>query len=236
MAKRIGATLFVMSLMLLLVGGMAFADASASNNGKVPEGKGKPSGPTDSTEITTAGNPNQDCDGDSGGNSDTGNGANQGDAYDNTCDPDYEPMPGNGDGNGERVGIPCTGCVGQADDKNPQGQMPDASDSNNGYECDGNNGIAKGNPAHTTCSSSLTQDNPPQDNPPTTDVLGSGGTRPPTQVLGVQLSKEPGATEVLGVAMARTGIEAIPLSLVALALMGIGIALMNSPRPLRTTV
>jgi LPXTG-motif cell wall-anchored protein len=41
--------------------------------------------------------------------------------------------------------------VGKADNKNPKGQRPDASDHNNGYECDGNNGIAKGNPAHTAC-------------------------------------------------------------------------------------
>ncbi len=268
MTRKIGATLFVMSLLLLLVGGSAFAGPSAANNGKVPEGKGKAAGRTDSTEIavepasqgssketTTAGNPNQNCDGDSGGKSDTGKGANQGDAYDNTCDsPDYDPAPGNGKGNGQRVGIPCTGCLGQADDKNPKGQMPNASDRNNGYECDGNKGIAKGNPAHTTCSPPLTQDNPPKDNPPkdnppkdnppkdnpptsnppTTQVLGSGTPRP-TQVLGVQLSKEPGAAQVLGVAMARTGLPVISVALIALALTGLGVTLMTSPKSLKTT-
>ena len=264
MAKRIGATLFVMSLLLTLISGMAFAggkpqdssldggssDSPTTDSGGSTEVATETSTETDSGEITTADHADQICDGDSGGNSDTGNGANTGDAYDNTCDsPDYDPIPGNGDGNGERVGIPCTGCVGQADDKNPKGQMPGGSDSNNGYECDGNKGIAQGNPAHTTCT-------PPQNSSEgnageggngnvsnaggsittPTEVLGVGATRPPTEVLGVQLTKESAPTKVLGATLARTGVEAIPLSLVALALMGIGIALMNSPRPLRTTV
>lgn len=265
MTRRIGATLFVMSLLLTLISGMAFAkgqpgDASSLDGGSSEAPATESGGSAEVTsesstqvsgEVTTAGNPNQVCDGDSGGNSDTGSGANQGDAYDNTCDsPDYDPIPGNGNGDGERVGIPCTGCVGQADDKNPKGQMPNGSDSNNGYECDGNKGIAKGNPAHTTCT-------PPQNSnegnggtggngevlsaggssTTPTEVLSAGGTRPPTQVLGVQLTKQPASapTKVLGVAMARTGVEAVPLSLIAVALMGIGIALMNSPKPLNTT-
>lgn len=90
----------------------------------------------------------QVCDGDSGGNSDTGHGANQGDVYDNTC-PNGES--GNGNGGGQSNGQPCAGCVGQADDKNPPGQMPGPQDHNNGYECDGNNGIGRTNPAHTGC-------------------------------------------------------------------------------------
>ena len=60
----------------------------------------------------------------------------------------------NGEGDGEATGRPCAGCVGKADDKNPRGQRPNGSDSNNGYECDGNEGIAKGNPAHTGCAPS----------------------------------------------------------------------------------
>src|SRR5947207_670311 len=43
-------------------------------------------------------------------------------------------------------GEPCAGCVGNADNMNPHGQMPSASDTNAGYECDTNNGIAQGNP------------------------------------------------------------------------------------------
>jgi hypothetical protein len=58
---------------------------------------------------------------------------------------------GNGNGGGNATGEPCAGCVGKADNKNPKGQMPDASDANAGYECDTNHGIARTNPAHTGC-------------------------------------------------------------------------------------
>ena len=57
----------------------------------------------------------------------------------------------NGNGGGKATGKPCAGCVGKADNKNPKGQQPGGSDHNNGYECDGNNGIGKSNPAHTGC-------------------------------------------------------------------------------------
>jgi len=49
------------------------------------------------------------------------------------------------------VGKPCAGCVGKADNKNPQGQRPNGSDHNAGYECDRNHGIGRTNPAHTGC-------------------------------------------------------------------------------------
>lgn len=78
----------------------------------------------------------------------TGNGANDSGAYDSTCDGRESE---NGNGNGNASGRPCMGCVGNADNKNPPGQFPDGSDSNNGYECDGNKGVGKGNPAHTDC-------------------------------------------------------------------------------------
>lgn len=71
-----------------------------------------------------------------------------GGAYHSTCD--GSPSM-NGNGGGEATGRPCAGCVGAADNKNPPGQAPDGSDSNNGYECDGNSGIGKTNPAHTGC-------------------------------------------------------------------------------------
>jgi hypothetical protein len=71
-----------------------------------------------------------------------------GGAYHSTCD-GSPSMNGNGDG--AATGKPCAGCVGAADNKNPPGQAPDGSDSNNGYECDGNSGIGKTNPAHTGC-------------------------------------------------------------------------------------
>ena len=57
----------------------------------------------------------------------------------------------NGNGEGLAVGQPCAGCVGQADNKNPPGQLPNGSDPNAGYECDTNAGIGRTNPAHTGC-------------------------------------------------------------------------------------
>ena len=50
-----------------------------------------------------------------------------------------------GDGNGK-----CAGCTGKADDKSPGGQS--RNDNNNGYECDHNGGVGKGNPPHARCS------------------------------------------------------------------------------------
>lgn len=70
---------------------------------------------------------------------------NDGDPYDSTCD-------GSPALNGGKVHKNhCAGCVGAADNMNPSGQMPDGSDHNNGYECDGNNGVGKTNPAHSGC-------------------------------------------------------------------------------------
>ena len=57
----------------------------------------------------------------------------------------------NGNGNGNAVGKPAAGTVGKADNKNPQGQMPNGSGLNAGYECDTNHGIGRTNPAHTGC-------------------------------------------------------------------------------------
>jgi hypothetical protein len=71
----------------------------------------------------------------------------------NYCSTSDGSPSGNGNGNGNANGKPCAGCVGNADNKNPPGQYPDGSDANNGYECDGNNGIGKTNPAHTGCTS-----------------------------------------------------------------------------------
>ena len=75
-------------------------------------------------------------------------GENDGDPYDSTCDGSASQ---NGKGDGNATGKPCAGCVGAADNKNPKGQFPDGSDHNNGYECDGNQGVGKTNPAHTGC-------------------------------------------------------------------------------------
>jgi hypothetical protein len=45
------------------------------------------------------------------------------------------------------AGRPANGSVGNADDKAPRGQS--FGDHNKGYECDDNNGVGRGNPAHS---------------------------------------------------------------------------------------
>jgi len=62
----------------------------------------------------------------------------------------------NGKGDGKATGKPCAGCVGKADNKNPQGQKPNGTDANAGYECDRNQGIGQSNPAHTSCTTPTT--------------------------------------------------------------------------------
>lgn len=75
-----------------------------------------------------------------------GNGANVSGPYDGA--PDGPSMNGNDNSNSNK---PCAGCVGNADDKNPPGQRPNGSDHNAGYECDRNQGVGQGNPAHSPC-------------------------------------------------------------------------------------
>ncbi len=75
-----------------------------------------------------------------------GHGANQSGPYDSTCD--GSPSQ-NGNGDGRAVGEPCAGCVGNADEKNPLGQVSNGPDA--GYECDDNHGVGRGNPAHSGC-------------------------------------------------------------------------------------
>lgn len=71
--------------------------------------------------------------------------------YSSTCPTQVDCLPsGNGNGNGNRK-QPAAGSVGKADNKYPPGQYPGPEDDNNGYECDGNMGIALGNPAHSGC-------------------------------------------------------------------------------------
>ena len=62
--------------------------------------------------------------------------------YESTCDGTVGRNGGSGNGK-------CAGCDGGADNKNPPGQSK--NDHNNGYECDNNSGVAKGNPAHSRC-------------------------------------------------------------------------------------
>ena len=58
---------------------------------------------------------------------------------------------GDPSGNGNATNQPAAGTVGKADAKNPPGQAPDGSDANNGYECDGNQGVGQTNRAHSGC-------------------------------------------------------------------------------------
>lgn len=128
-------------------GDSASDDAAAADSGEAAaEDTGAAADASDATATSGPGNSGQGCDGTH--HSDTGHGANQGGPYDNTCD---GSPSGNGNGGGNATGKPCAGCVGNADDKNPHGQMPNGSDANRGYECDSNHGIGRTNPAHTGC-------------------------------------------------------------------------------------
>src|SRR3954469_17365267 len=99
----------------------------------------------------------------------SGHGANTHGPYDST----RSGAPSlNGNGKGQATGKPCAGCVGNADDKNPKGQMPNGSDANAGYECDRNHGIGRTNPAHTGCTTTTT---PPAGCPPGQTCGGSNG-------------------------------------------------------------
>lgn len=53
--------------------------------------------------------------------------------------------------NGVATTQPAAGTKGQADDKNPPGQASGGT-GNRGYECSINQGVARGNPAHTGCT------------------------------------------------------------------------------------
>ena len=136
----------------------------------------------------------------------TGTGANVGGPYDDTC----VPAPSeNGNGGGNATGKPCAGCVGKADEKNPPGQQPGGSDANAGYECDTNSGIAKTNPAHTSC---VVEEPPPSPPPPV--VSGGGGTTPGGS-----------PAKVLGKTLARTGTSTTWLFVVAMMLITAGVSM-----------
>lgn len=113
---------------------------------------------------------------------DNGVGANQSGPYDSTRD---GSPSGNGVGDGVAAGKPCAGCVGAADNKNPQGQLPDAaSDGNRGFECDANSGVGRSNPAHTGCTAAAptTSSAPPAEAPAPTQAVTQPSTRPATEV------------------------------------------------------
>jgi hypothetical protein len=141
----------------------------STNNGDI-QGAGSNSTPAGngpgSTETSGPGASNQGCNGDPSGHSDTGHGANYDGPYESVC-PSGPSLNGNGKGNA--VGKPCAGCVGSADDKQPQGQLPGGNDPNAGYECDRNHGVGRTNPAHTRpCASPTTTTAITTAPPPTT--------------------------------------------------------------------
>ena len=113
----------------------------------------------------------------------------------------------NGKGDGEATGRPAAGTVGKADNTNPRGQLPGPeSDGNNGYECDGNQGIAQGNPAHTGCAEAGASDSQdagtPSSSPPgvegvTLPAEETAETAETAEVLGVEAERSAPAT-VLG--------------------------------------
>jgi LPXTG-motif cell wall-anchored protein len=102
--------------------------------------------------------------------SDTDHGANNDDGYQSTCDETDFGGNGQEDGPGNQTGKPCAGCVGNADDKNPPGQLPGPEDENSGYECDDNEGVGQGNPAHSGCTAVP----PPPPPPPPPCVVNCG--------------------------------------------------------------
>ena len=133
----------------------------------------------------------------------SGNGANTNGAYDSTRD---GSPSGNGNGNGEAAGKPCAGCVGKADNKNPKGQLVNGSDSNAGYECDRNHGIARTNPAHTGCKTpppTTTPPPPPTSPPPPGCVVNCAPSSPPPP--GCVVNCASGQLEVAAVGSATGG-------------------------------
>jgi hypothetical protein len=137
----------------------------------------------------------------------------------------------NGNGNGNATGEPCAGCVGKADNKNPPGQLPGPSDLNAGYECDGNNGIGKTNPAHTGCAENAVT--PPVTPPVTplpptvlpiviTPVPGTAVTQPPVLMLNVA-SKQPAE-------LAFTGSTILLELLLGILALGLGMMMLVTAR------
>jgi len=129
-------------------------------------------------------------------------------------------------GNGNSGTNHAAGSVGSADNKNPLGQATNGGDSNNGYECDGNSGIARGNPAHTACSPPPPPPGPPPPPPPGPPPPPPPGPPPPPAVgvLGEVETKRPPAevAPVEGEELAFTGMTSAPLALAALGLAAIG--------------
>ncbi len=160
----------------------------------------------------------------------TGNGANQGPGpYTSTRD--GSPSL-NGNGDGLATGEPCAGCVGQADNKNPPGQMPNGGDPNAGYECDRNNGIGQTNPAHTGCTTGTVTPPPvvvpPVVVPPVVPPL----VTPPVLSLLPQVALEGAvaAIEQARPALAFTGSDSLRVAAVGLLAILLGLMAVMSAR------
>ncbi|MDQ3964445.1 MAG: hypothetical protein M3277_11125 [Actinomycetota bacterium] len=210
-------------------------DGSNSSDGSSTSGSSGRSSEADGSGASSQSGPTHGC---------AQAGQDPGNPYESTCD--LSPS-GNGNDRGGALGRPCAGCVGAADNKNPPGQFPDGSDHNNGYECDGNNGIGKGkdeqsrgNPAHTGCVRPL---GPP---PPPPNGRGPQGPRPPgppgppgppqfrpDQVLPrvtLPVPEERGRREEpVGAVLPITGIGPFRYLLLSLLLMMIGAVFMAYP-------
>jgi hypothetical protein len=169
--------------------------SSATQSASAPATSTSSSAKTSSSATTTAGNKNAGCHQTAYGA--TGPGANHSGPYNDTCD---GTASGNGNGGGKAVGKPCAGCVGKADEKNPKGQYPGGSDHNKGYECDGNHGIGRTNPAHTGCK---TPPPPPPPPPPCVEGVDAECTNPPPPPGCVE-SATVSCSEVLGETITRT--------------------------------
>ena len=140
----------------------------------------------------------------------------------------------------------CNGSVGNADDKNPPGQVNNEHD--NGYECDGNKGVGDkgGNPAHTGCDTTTTTTHSQgctteQCDGCTSNCGGSSdctndcggltptpetpGAQPSAEVLGLTEERPPDAAAPAAVQakeLAFTGSRAETMGFLALALFAFG--------------
>lgn len=194
---------------LALAPGLGIADPGngkgngITNNPQVP--------PAQSTEDTSAPQPPSNADF-------SGNGANVHGPYDSTRD---GSPSGNGNGGGEAVGKPCAGCVGNADNKNPPGQLPGGSDANNGYECDANHGIGRTNPAHTGCKPAETPPSTPPETPPQPPAKHEV-PQPPAGEGAPPAPAPEAVTAAEADELAFTGFDVLPLGLGGLALVGAG--------------
>ena len=177
---RLGKVLSFFGVMVLVLG-LLQGGAGATGKGKAAApGQAKKAPAT--TAAVSNGSANTDCG-----------------SYCSTSD-GTPSANGNGGGNGNQ---PCAGCVGNADNKNPPGQYKDGGDANNGYECDGNNGIAKGNPAHSGCQPTTTVA------PTTTTVVPPTTVAPTTTTTAAQTTTTAAPTTTTTAAGATTTTAAV---------------------------